>query len=193
MVQLIEAAEKDTTDFACFLLLAAATGARRGELCGLRWSDVDLKAMVLTISRSVVEAEKDTKTHVSRRPRRGNVEGAQDPQGALRRAGVGLRRHVARVGARFLSDADGKRPWAPNDVTKDFIRLRNRSGSTRFTSTICAAAVSWQRGFRYGPSAAGWAAPMLRPRSGSTHASSTSPTAKLGSLLSSSKRTASTR
>jgi integrase len=35
------------------VLLGAATGARRGELLALRWSDVDLDAGVLRISRSV--------------------------------------------------------------------------------------------------------------------------------------------
>ena len=34
------------------LYLAAVTGARRGELCGLKWSDVDWEAGTLTIARS---------------------------------------------------------------------------------------------------------------------------------------------
>jgi hypothetical protein len=50
VVQLIETAEKGDPGFACFILLAATTGARRRELCGLRWSDIDLKGKVLTIS-----------------------------------------------------------------------------------------------------------------------------------------------
>lgn len=136
VIRLIEAAEKDDPDFGCFLLLAASTGARRGELCGLCWSDVDLKAKALTISRSVVEAahsklvEKDTKTHASRRI-------ALDAGTAKR-----LREHKERCAARaaacdarladsayvFSGDPDSRRPWAPNDVTKDFIRLRKQVG-----------------------------------------------------------------
>ncbi len=55
-----------------FFRVAATTGARRGELCALRWSDIDLGLGQLTISRGLVEArghviEKDTKTHASRR------------------------------------------------------------------------------------------------------------------------------
>jgi integrase len=48
------------------------SGARRGEVCGLRWSDVDLDAASLVIRRGVVELEdqvvvKDPKTHQIRR------------------------------------------------------------------------------------------------------------------------------
>jgi hypothetical protein len=47
-------------------------GARRGELCALRWAHVDLDASGLTIRRSVAQSgtrtwEKDTKTHQRRR------------------------------------------------------------------------------------------------------------------------------
>jgi integrase len=35
------------------VLLAGVTGARRGELCGLRWSDIDETSRQLTIARSI--------------------------------------------------------------------------------------------------------------------------------------------
>ena len=72
-VRLIEAAEAEEADFGVFLRLAASTGARRGELCALRWSDIDLAAGSVTIGRSLVDSadggyvEKDTKTHAARR------------------------------------------------------------------------------------------------------------------------------
>jgi len=67
----IAAAEKDDPDMACLIALAAVTGARRGELCGLRWGDVDFDRATLSIERSVavVEGEwisKGTKTHAGR-------------------------------------------------------------------------------------------------------------------------------
>lgn len=48
--------------------LATLTGARRGELCALKWSDVDLAAGRIKIARSlsIVDGERfegDTKTH----------------------------------------------------------------------------------------------------------------------------------
>ena len=49
---LIETAEKDDPDMAAFIALAAITGARRGELCGLRWGDVDEGLGTLGIVRS---------------------------------------------------------------------------------------------------------------------------------------------
>jgi integrase len=71
--RVVEAAESTEPALASLLLLAALTGARRGELCALRWSDVDWDAGTLRIARSVYEtagggwAEKGTKTHQSRR------------------------------------------------------------------------------------------------------------------------------
>lgn len=68
---LIEAAQEKDPEFGLAVLLAAATGARRGELCAIRWSDVDLDAGTICIRRSVWQAgkgrgEKDTKTHAER-------------------------------------------------------------------------------------------------------------------------------
>jgi integrase len=71
--RLIEEAGDDNPDLATFLQLAATTGARRGELCGLHWVSVDFEQGTVTIARSIVEdvdghhIEKDTKTHSVRR------------------------------------------------------------------------------------------------------------------------------
>jgi integrase len=52
--------------------LAMTTGARRGELCALRWDRIDFAASVLNIRTSIAQTggrtwEKDTKTHQRRR------------------------------------------------------------------------------------------------------------------------------
>lgn len=61
-------------DWGALLWLAMTTGARRGELCALRWRDVDTAAAVVSLKRAIawdpdehVWFEKDTKTHQQRR------------------------------------------------------------------------------------------------------------------------------
>lgn len=52
---LLKAAERSDQELACWLQVALATGARRhrGEICALRWGDVDLEAATVRIERSV--------------------------------------------------------------------------------------------------------------------------------------------
>lgn len=59
-------------DWGMFVWLAMTTGARRGELCALKWDRLDFDTGVLTIRSSIGQRggrtwEKDTKTHQQRR------------------------------------------------------------------------------------------------------------------------------
>jgi integrase len=118
-------------EFATMIHLAVITGARRGELCGLRWSDVDDKRAELLIQRSIYETtertilEKDTKTHQARRI-------ALD-KGTMRE----LARHRKWMESRaefcavtldakafvFSDQERGIEPWRPDRVTLAFRRL----------------------------------------------------------------------
>ena len=65
----IDAAEPD---LGVFVLVAATTGARRGELCGLRWSDIDLTEPRVEITRAIIIVDGNsqvapTKTRQTRR------------------------------------------------------------------------------------------------------------------------------
>ena len=56
------------------LLVGAVTGARRGELCALRWADLDFVTGSVLIHRALIDVggrvgEKNTKTHAARRLR----------------------------------------------------------------------------------------------------------------------------
>jgi Phage integrase family len=56
----------------CAMPTAMVTGARRGELCALRWKHIDLSTSTLTVRKAVAQDggstwEKDTKTHQRRR------------------------------------------------------------------------------------------------------------------------------
>ena len=128
----IEAAEERDPRLAPLLMLAALTGMRRGELCALRWTDVDLERGELEVSRSLVVvpgglAEKTTKTDRSRTV-------------ALDVVGIALlTRHRVKVDdwarqaevtvapdAHVFSHAvDGSKPFRPDNVTGFFTRVRD--------------------------------------------------------------------
>ena len=130
--QLVVAAEERDPRLAPLLMMAALTGMRRGELCALRWSDLDLDEGQIEVARSVVLVpgslgEKTTKTNRTRRV-------------ALDEVGLTvLRTHRARVEewARLADEelgpdafifspyADGALPFRPDNVTNFFIRVRN--------------------------------------------------------------------
>ena len=54
VMAIIHSAEADDSDLAAMIAFAAWIGARRGELCGLRWSDVGWSDEMLTIERAWV-------------------------------------------------------------------------------------------------------------------------------------------
>jgi integrase len=138
--RLLAACAQTHPDLASLIYVAATTGARRGELCGLRWSDVDLDVDTLTIARSIsdagrVVAVKDTKTHQARRL-------ALDPstvkvlRGQLRLA----EERAAAAGLQLGPDAyvwsqelDSSVPYRPDRVTGAFRTLRDRLGMKRVT------------------------------------------------------------
>lgn len=70
--KLLAAADEYDVEFAALLRGLTATGARRGEVCGIRRSDIDVGARTLSIQRSVASIAggtivKDTKTQAARR------------------------------------------------------------------------------------------------------------------------------
>jgi integrase len=135
-VRLVSGAEEVNPDLGCFLRLSATTGARRGELCGLRWRDVDFSAGSLTISTSIVEDSrgiaivKDTKTHAARRIALDPV--SLEALAAHRRRAesraLACSEQLGETGFVFSQSPIGERPWVPNDVTKAFAAVRDRLG-----------------------------------------------------------------
>jgi integrase len=134
---LIQAAERAEPTLAVLLLTAALTGARRGELCALRWSDLDWDDAVLTIARSVYEtpgggwAEKPTKSHAVRRV--GLDEVALT---VLRRHHAAVDELAKELGLTVPPDAfvfsrspTGSEPYRPDVVTKFAMRIARATGS----------------------------------------------------------------
>jgi integrase len=131
VVTLIEAATTRDADLGCFLRLALVTGARRGELCALRWRNLDLPLGTVSISRSIVDGrnaqliEKDTKTHASRR-----IMIDDDTGQVLARRRIAGEERAAAFGTSLAADSfvfsdspDGCLPWRPGRVTLAFGRL----------------------------------------------------------------------
>jgi integrase len=135
VARLLTAAAEQDPEFALFLRLAAATGARRGELCGLRWNRVDLAGGAVLIDRSVVESddglvEKDTKTHQARRVA---LDGTSVALLIAHREHCDTRAVLAGVvrppDAYVFSNAiDGAAPLNPHAVSRHFSRLCQRVG-----------------------------------------------------------------
>jgi integrase len=134
--KVIDEAERRDPHKAALLMLAALSGMRRGELCALRWSDLDLDAGTMEVARSVVVipgglAEKAPKTDRSRSV-------------ALDAVAVALLRHhhartvdkVTEAHGQLAPDAfvfspftDCSIPYRPDNVTSFFIRVRNEVGA----------------------------------------------------------------
>jgi integrase len=136
VLRLLDAAYEEDPAFGTYLWVISATGCRRGEVCALRWTDVDLDGRELRVRRSVVHVdgevrEKDTKTHASRRL------ALDEPTVALLRQHRRRQRELAlALGVRLPDDAvlfgdlEG-RPWRPDVCTNRFGRLRARLGLER--------------------------------------------------------------
>ena len=135
VAELLHAASELDPELGNFLHLAATTGARRGELCALRWNNIDTGLRTLTIEHSIIEVlggilEKDTKTHASRRISTDEgtlaVLEAQHNIATERASAIGLDLHDdAYV---FSHEPDGKIAWNPGAVTKRFTILRSTLG-----------------------------------------------------------------
>ena len=92
--RLLDAAFAMDEDWGTLVWLVMTTGIRRGEVCALRWRDIDLDGETIEIRRNYVlhkgiGVEKDTKTHQMRRI-------ALDSETVAL-----LREHRARVAARL--------------------------------------------------------------------------------------------
>lgn len=135
--RLITTAAAEDPEWAAYLRVAAALGARRGEVCALRWSAIDFDAGAVVINRALIRTpdgfvERDYPKTASSRRRvaldPGTVAVLTDHRAyqAERAAACGASlRPDAYV---FSVEVDGSRAWNPMVVTHRFTRLRRRVG-----------------------------------------------------------------
>ena len=116
-------------EWCLFLWLTMVTGTRRGEMCALRWIDIDLARKVISVSRATNgRREKDTKTHQGRRL------AIDDQAVAMLRAHREQRMQTcAKLGVELPADGfvfsltpDGSRPLRPATATQRYRRLAER-------------------------------------------------------------------
>jgi integrase len=135
---MVRKADDEDLTAGAYLRLAILTTARRGELCALRWSDVESEVGTIHIARSLYErkgggwAEKDTKTHQERtivldafgrdvlRWHREDVE----------RDAAQFELEVLPDGFVFSSEVDGSEPIRPEVATRYVERFGKPNGVT---------------------------------------------------------------
>jgi len=139
----IKESEQSDPVLSAAIMLAALTGCRRGELLGLRWSDVDRDRMVLHVERSVKREEEGrgirvgpTKTHQNRRVSLDPVTLAVIDTHRQRAEGWAADACVSvdHDGYLLTEDPTGRTPLAPDTLTHRFSRLSRQLGfpSIRF-------------------------------------------------------------
>jgi integrase len=132
--RLLAIAMGESPELGLFLRLAVVLGARRGELCSLRWPDIDFDHGQVLIAGNVVRVprkalvHKDTKTHAKRRVAVG--AGTLD---LLRVHRVAQAKQALACGATLPVEAyvfshvpDGTKPIDPDGVSHRFLRLARR-------------------------------------------------------------------
>jgi integrase len=137
--RLVEEATRQDPEWGVYLWLAVVTGARRGEMCALRWSHLDLDAGMMTVRRNYVWGlEKDPKSHQMRRL---SIDDAT--VGLLREHQAECAKQFALVGERldpssfvFSAAPDRSRPRYPSSMSQRFKRLADRLGIDAHLHTL---------------------------------------------------------
>jgi len=137
--RLLDQAWHADVDLWCWLQVAVASGARRGEICALRWCDVDLDDRVARIDRCVTATAADgiiITCTTTDRPRVASLTRQAAAALAGRRAGATDAAQTAGVELADTSlilsvDPGGVRPWRPDAVTARWGRLRASAGLPR--------------------------------------------------------------
>jgi integrase len=132
---LLAAADEHDVDFGALLRVLTATGARRGEVCGLRWSDVDAGSRTLSIRRSVASVSggtivKDTKTYAARRIAldTDTLAVLATHHQRMQRRALLCRVELDPDGFVFTTTADGSQLLHPDTITGTFSRLCRTAG-----------------------------------------------------------------
>jgi len=135
VARLLALADAEDADLHTYLRVSASTGARRSQVCGLQWRDVDLNGHSVLFTRGVVDGPngvvlKDTKNghayRVAIDESLAELLADHRDRSQVRADHAGTA--IARRAFVFSYEPDGSRPWRPDGVTNRFGRLRRAAG-----------------------------------------------------------------
>ncbi len=139
VVQMLDASDDW---FSVLFRVAVVTGARRGEVVGLQWRDIDFDRQTIRICRSVVRDKNSRRVvrDTTKTNRHDTLSVDAKTIGILRGWRTKCIENAFACGVRLQEDAfvfspqpDGSIPRWPKDVDYAFVKVRKRLGLTGFT------------------------------------------------------------
>jgi integrase len=137
---LVVECERLNPDLARLFTVAATTGCRRGELCGLQWGDIDFEKATMVVARSISDTPgsvvvKDTKTHAARRmaldPLTVEILRVQLDAAERRAKQAGVT--IGSTGFIWSQAVDASQPYRPIRVSGTFRTVRDKLGLSSVT------------------------------------------------------------
>jgi integrase len=136
-VRLIETATTEDPELGLFLMLAVMLGSRRGELCSLRWTDVDFahgevlidSGVIYIPGRPLIDQDR-TKNYTKRRVAVGPATLELLRAHRVEQAKVALASGVSLAPDAYVfsHQPDGSKPIRPDGVSHRFAKLAQRLG-----------------------------------------------------------------
>lgn len=135
MVKMLEHVRTKDRPLYTYLQVAATTGARRSQMCGLQWRDIDLERMRITFARAVVDGDSGIELKETKTDRVYRVAIDRQTATELERHQAAYLAALDRSGGRvrptsfvFSYEVDGSRPWRPDGVSHRWARYRKQVG-----------------------------------------------------------------
>jgi integrase len=132
---LITKAQEQDPVLALAIALAATTGARRGELCALRWSDVDWERRTIKIDQSVTAISQEITVGETKTHQRRDIAIDESVIASLRGREVEQNSLAREIGVTLVDDPfilsramDGSTPCRPDTLTGAYRRLTTKLG-----------------------------------------------------------------
>jgi integrase len=136
-VRLIETATIEDPELGLFLMLAVMLGSRRGELCSLRWTDVDFdhgevlidSGVIYVPGRPLIDQDR-TKNHTKRRVAVGPATLELLRAHRVEQAKIALASGVSLAPDAYVfsHQPDASKPIRPDGVSHRFAKLAQRLG-----------------------------------------------------------------